>query len=285
MLRCHLIFWSLCLSIVLGAGWYKSVENRRDRARQAAWHQQIERLQTEARTEYKRTVAWIHNLYSQPGGRQQVENKLKDAWSVNWETDGHRDVANWRHEKYGIPLQTEFEQDKLVAHRAGNGHVLTMYPQPPQLARSSRAESIRRFVADWAGWLWLAALSITVLPRRWGLLAAQAMLAISLACGAAWLVTPHYTITIQGVLSNAPLFFAAIMYFTSLVCLAHHVAAELAHLDQPLRFRFGLRTLFILTAIVAILLAMGPFGYFTLSVSVAGSIIFLASLLPRIPDA
>jgi hypothetical protein len=47
MLRRHLTFCSAFLAALLGAGWHKSFENRRDRRRQSAWRQKIERLRAE----------------------------------------------------------------------------------------------------------------------------------------------------------------------------------------------------------------------------------------------
>ncbi len=100
-----------------------------------------------------------------------------------------------------------------------------------------------------------------------------------MVCGVAWLTAPNYTITVQGILSNDSLFYAAVMYVVSLACLGHRLAAELLHLDCPLRFRFSLRSLLVVTAIVAVLLGMGPFGYFSLCLLVIGAALLAARIV------
>jgi hypothetical protein len=240
----------------------------------------MNRLKAEARAEYEQITGWIRELYDQPDARQQIESRLLETWSVTRERVEERGIANWTHRRYAIPLRTEFEGDRLVAHSARGGSMQRWkkYPQPVRVAISSPAESVRRFIAAWVGWLWLAALAITILSRRYGLIAAEAMLAISLVCGAAWAVAPNYTLTVQGVFSNDPLFFAAVMYLSSLVCLALRLAPRLDDLDRSLRLRFRIRTLLIATGVIAAFLAMGTFGYFALLVLTIGACIFAVIL-------
>jgi hypothetical protein len=86
------------------------------------------------------------------------------------------------------------------------------------------------------------------------------MVVLSVACGMAWLVSPLYDLTLQGILSNDSLGIALVMYVVSLGLMAFRVRHH-----QLLKFQFRVRTLLTITGLVAILLAMGPFGYVALA--------------------
>lgn len=267
----RLIIWILVLAVVLGFGWYKSVENRRDRERQAAWRAEFARLESEAKKEHQRWRDWLRGLYSLADARQEAADKLNGGRPFTVEPDGDYETARWTDPKYGIELELTFAGEKLVASGShfGTGALLAAHPRPTRLAQASRAEAARQFVAQWCGWLWLVTLVVSI-RGRWGRIGAEAMLALALAYGTALLVQPHCTLTPRGVFSNDPLFFAFLMYLVSLACLASLVSTERRVRDQAWRIRFSLRSLLALITAIALLLAMGPFGYVTLCVFALG---------------
>jgi hypothetical protein len=125
-------------------------------------------------------------------------------------------------------------------------------------------------IPSYAAIAWLVALGVAVISRRFGLVAAEAMVVISLACGTAWLVSPLYDLSLQGIVSNDSLFFALLMYLLSLSLLAFRLPN-----DKLPRFQFQVRTLLSVTGLVAILLAMGPFGYVALAALSAGAVLLV----------
>lgn len=283
MSRPHLIVWLLVIAGILGCGWYKDWENRYDRHRRQVWEQRITRLQSESQNEYARLVDRLRELNSQKGSRQRVGGLLTAAGAgLHIESGQERDIATWIHPEYGIHLRMEFQEDRLVGFGAGGGgsSVLSIHPQPPSVARTSRAEAIRQVVATWGRWLWLIVLPLALVSRRYGLVAAEGLLAVAIACGAASLVSPLHTLSPAGIFSNDPLFFAALMYVTSVVCLALRCGPQLER-TLPLwqKFRFRLRTLLVLIAATAVLLAMGPFGCVALVVLAIGSVLFATTLV------
>lgn len=279
-MRSRTILWILALAAIFGFGWYKSCENRADRQRRAAWNQQMERLQAESQQEYRRLVAWLRTLHSQPGGRQQVIDEVPGGDELAFHEENGREVTSWTHPEYGIRIDFGFVGDRLVSHQAnsGTGNLLTIQREPARIATSSRAERVRRFAAGWGGWLWLVCLVLAFAPRSYGLIAAEMMLLVTLACGVAWTVSPFYSITVQGILSNDPLFFAAIMFVISLIVLAMRVAPIAARSGRPQSLRFGMGTLLSIMAAVAVLSAMGPLGYFAMCVFAVGGVCFYGLL-------
>jgi hypothetical protein len=287
----RLIVWILALAVVLGFGWYKSVENRRDRERQAAWRLEFARLESEAKEGYRRWGDWLRSLYPLADARQQAADKLNGGRPLTVEPDGDYETARWTDPKYGIELELTFAGDKLVAfgRHFGTGALLAAYPQPTRLAQASRAEAARRLVAQWCVWLWLIAL-VASIRGRWGRIGAEAMLALTLAHGTARLFRPGHPLTLQGIFSNDPLFFVLLMYLMSLAWLAFQVSTEMRARGRTWRIRFRLRSLLVLTAAIALLLAMGPFGYMSLCAFALGGAwfalflrVFSSFSTPRVP--
>src|SRR4029079_2225950 len=105
--------------------------------------------------------------------------------------------------------------------------------------------------------------------------AAEAMLVLVLACGTAWLVSPNYDLTPNGIFSNDVLFFAAIGYVVSLLILSWRLAGDR---EGPRKLQFSLRTLLAVTAVASILSAAGALGYLAPAALSAGAIFVLLTL-------
>jgi hypothetical protein len=139
-----------------------------------------------------------------------------------------------------------------------------LFSRPPATARTNAAEWLRRQIARACVWGWLVAFACYfTMPRR-RLIAAHLMLSTALACGMAWLVNPYYSLASQGIFSNDNLFFAAVMLLLSVWALAHVLSSMSVSGELNARFHFGLRELLLLVTIVAMMLAVGPFGYVAL---------------------
>src|SRR5262249_15478887 len=68
----------------------------------------------------------------------------------------------------------------------------------------------------------------------------------------------------QGIFNNDNLCFAVLMLLLSVWALAHALSSKSSASELLASVRFGLRDLLLLVPIVAIMLAVGPFGYVTL---------------------
>ena len=267
----RIIIWTLVLASILTLSWFKDFENRRDREQQLAWREHLAVLQVESEAETKRLRSWLNSLSSHPDAKQEAGQELYDGDSLPLAREGDLDVARWEHPKYGTQVELTFSGDNLVAtgSRSGTGLLQSANPQPLQRAFDSKAESIRQSIITPAFLFWFLALIVAGVSTRFGRIAAEFMLAASLVCGAARLVNPSYTVTLQGVLSNDSLVFAAMMYVASIVILAKRWPR-----DQT-TIRFSLRTLLAMTAVAAFSFSIKPVGYVAIAVFAVGAMLFL----------
>jgi hypothetical protein len=141
------------------------------------------------------------------------------------------------------------------------------------------AESIRKLIPRSAIVAWFLAFAVAATSNRFGRIAAESMVAVSLACGAAWLVNPLYSLTFRGVFSNDPLFSALMMYLASVSLLAMRTPIDHASI------RFNLRALMAIIAAIAVLMAMGPLDYVAILVFGFGGVLFISILQLRITNA
>lgn len=278
--RTRWIVWLLVLSVILGFSLWKADENHRDREQQQAYSQQIKQHEAEGAQEYSRLKQLRNDLRDDPNARRRLEQELNNGRPFDYEQEGRRDIARWYHPEYGIRLEFRFEEDRLVgtSMRFSTSLIQASLPQPLRFSRTSSAEAIRRRVPTSAAFVWLAGLAVTIASRKYGLVGSEAMLAASLAFGAAHAVNPGYTMTVRGIFSNDPLFFAVAMYVASLIALAVRM--------PPLkgRFRFRMLHLLVFMTALAVLLAMGPLGYFAIAVFAAGAVLLYWVRLLVSPD-
>lgn len=274
---CTTILWTIFLVLLIASGWYKSVENRRDWDRQVAWHSRMQRLQEESRAEIKRIDALLESDRTTPLTRKDLERELNDGEPFELEEEKGRLRADWVHPEYGIPVTMYFDGHQLEGWRMTGGS-FTQFPrnaQPPRTSHSSLAEHIRRRIPGTATGVWLAALVSSLISRRAAWSAAQVMLTASLAYGAATVVAPNYNLTVQGIFSNDPMFWAVIMYVGSIIGLAINWP------DRRPNMQFTLGHLLLVFTAAAVLLAMGPFGYFAFCVFAVGGVLLWVLLCLR----
>jgi hypothetical protein len=269
--------WLLPVAIVLGLGWYKSAENRWGVDEQMALRTKAHRLEAESQTLYQELNVWAQGLYKATNPADEIFDKLNGGQPMNRERQGDYEVINWKRPEYGIRMEFTFSGQTLIGHGSHRSSVGLPGAQPETLrAQSGFAESVRRSILPYAVVLWFLALAAAITSRRHGRIASEAMFVVSLLCGAAWLVSPLYTLTPQGIFSNDPLVYALLMYVASLVVLVWR-----RPISASAKFQFRLQTLLAITGGVAVLLAMGEFGYVALAVFTVGAIFFGVALLWR----
>ena len=277
----RLAVWIVFLTVVLGLAWLKGRENTLDRDAHEAWLNSIQQIALESRPEYDRLNEWRQNLDNDVAPRRVIEETLNEGRPLQWRRKGEFEEARWIHPHYGFLLEFTLSGERLVSSGStwGSADGSKIHPEPETVRFTSRLEAIRDYAAKLLLPAWLVAILLAVVSRRYGMLFAKISLAWAIAYAAAWLVTPTHTVTLQGILSNDRLAFAALMLLLSIVCTADRVPAESRVTLRAEVFQFRLRTLFFFTALIGLALALGPVGYVALAALAIGSLIFLALVL------
>lgn len=268
-MKWHLVFWILLLTALVVFGWYKNRENEADIAHWNAWHDRVTQLGAEVEAEEQRISNFLFELHFQPDAKQQVEEFLNDGAPFELKPQGEKEVATWTHPEYGFQVIISFEGDELGTCGVGSGYawVRAQNPEPGRPSLTSSAEWIRQSVIKYEGlWPWLAALVISIISRRFGLLASEVMVAVPLLLGTANLLWPVSIPGTQRLGLNGPQFYStamfAVMYLLGLPFLAYRLAQR----GFRPRFRFGIRTILLVTTVAAVLFALRPAGLVALSV-------------------
>ncbi|MEX0936704.1 MAG: hypothetical protein WDZ59_02510 [Pirellulales bacterium] len=263
------------LVVLVAATWFKAHENHRDTRIQAQWRERIAVLEAEGKVEYQRLVRLIAS--TQNVSRSELEAKLNNGRQFDLQANGSRLEARWTHPDYGIPVHLSFENDMLRSWNMSGGSpaMLPGNAQPKPRRFDSQAETIRHAAQLISAYAWLVAFCVTVARPKHVWLAAQAMLALALAYGAATVVSPVYSLTIRGIVSNDSLFWAAMMYLVALIALSTACPAKVRKLQ------FQLRHLLLAITCAALLLVIGPLGDFALCVFAGGFLVLVTLLVPR----
>jgi hypothetical protein len=185
--------------------------------------------------------------------------------------EGEYDVARWTDPRYGTKYELTFAGDKLIGHgmEGGTAFLEKAYPRPVRTGLKDWRESIRRELIPPAAAVWILAMFVCWALPRVRVSAAETMIAASLVCGAAWLTSPWYSVTWQGVFANDKLFYALVMFWVGVTILAMCMPS-----DAVGRPRFQLQTLLGAIAVCGVLLALGPVGYVALGMLVLGLVQF-----------
>jgi len=263
----RLLIWSLFLLTVLGFGWYKSIENRLDDERQAAWHAMVNRLNPQGLEEYHRQLERLREIANEPDARQVIAREYNRGEELPVRPLESSDEAFWIDPNYGFRLEFNFVGNKLVAHGGSwnAGSIQAIHPQPPLTSLESPVEKLRRGVTRWIFWVWLIPLPLATVSKRYGLIGAELLFALAITANIVWLVAPNYELTVRGIFSNDRLALGAIMLLVSLFCLAVRAAPSADAARWSVRPQFKLRTLMLAMAGSALLLGMGQFGYVILA--------------------
>ncbi|TWT78539.1 hypothetical protein Pla123a_13320 [Posidoniimonas polymericola] len=274
------------LALIIALGAFKADQNRRDREAQRAYDDLIAQLDKEGGLEHQKLSQWSKSLFDADNARRETEETLNagEPWETRMVADrvgDGREVATWRHPKYGIEMQYTFDGDDLASFTAGIGRGLLQErtPRPQPFSLEGPAESLRQLIPLAAGPIWLAGFAGAIFSARHGLLAAEAMLAAAFSTFIAHAVNPHTVMRITWFTDQE--WFALLMLAASLVMLAWRAPARQGGL------RFSMRELLIAMTAAAVLLAIGPFGWLMLGVLAASALLYAATrrLRPRGPAA
>lgn len=263
------IAWTAFLVLLTACGWYKAIENQRDWDRQIAWQTRMATLSELSRVEFRRTKDFLQSVQGKLLSLKDVERELNNGEPFSLRQVDDRQVAEWMHPAYGIPAVLSIEDQKLMGWNMSGGSPMQLLgnAQPMQIRYNSQAEQFRKAVRPMAVIIWVAAAVLASIRSRYSWVAAQSMLASAMTYGAATVVAPNYNLTFQGIFSNDSMFYAVIMYAISLAAMAWRWPS------RDWKPQFQLKHLLVATTASALLLAMGSFGYFALSVFAGGALI------------
>lgn len=278
LMRHESVVCMLAISSILALAWMKDAENQRDREIVAAWQHESDELAIKAEAEATRVDAWLKGLFHQEGVRPEIEARLSN-WTLSTVPQMQEDIddLSWLHPQYGIELDMTFAGDKLVG--LSRGYDFTrVFPMPPLWSRSGYSESFRCLTAGLCVLGWAAAVAIAAGLPHYRPSAAKLMIVCGLGVGAAWLVSPWYSLNLPSILSNSWLVLSMMMYLFGVLALSLCVTLD------AVTAQFNLRTMLLVTAVVALLVAIGPLGYVAIFTFLAGGITFaaLVSLRGRI---
>jgi hypothetical protein len=272
----RIVVWVIFLGTIFGFGWYKAWENRRHQLASAGWHDAYTEFLSRRHVESNRILGHLHRLHGKPDSQTELTQQINDGKPFSLLPRGGREIADWTEPLYDLGARLEFEDGVLTGWKMSGDQYDYMRRNPPPnpKAWSGPAEQWRRWIARLGLGAWLISLAAWFALLRRRLVVSQFLLASALASGMAWLVSPGYSISWQGVFSNDNLALAAVMIVVSVYLLAVTLPAP-SNSGIPFpRFRFRLWHILLMMAVAAVLLAAGPFGFVVVCVAVVGAILF-----------
>jgi len=275
------VAWIALLSLSILAGWSKAVQNREAR-------RSYEAAQAESQMERGRrypivnaTNDRIRGLFKNgPRSRQALKEKLNGGKPFVATKAEERDVVTWVDPGSGREFRLDFRGDHWTgwsSHWGSDANVPE--PRRPTDIHKDSREQIRRHVSGFGPFFWgLSLVTLVVLATLGGVLElaklpayaealrphkrvlADAALASAILCTLAWMVSPQYTLTFQGVTSNDNLAIAVMMLAITIPVAAYQAARQpvMSNL-QP--HQFSVRAMLLLTTLLAAMFALAPFGY------------------------
>ncbi len=296
------VAWIVLLTSSILAGWAKAVQNRETRRSYEAAQAKCEVERSRRYPIGQATNDRIRGLFkSGPQSREVLEEKLTGGKPFVATKAEEQDVVAWVDPASGREFRLEFRGDQWTgwgSHWGSDANVPE--PRPPTDIHKDAREQIRRHVSGFGPFFWALSLVTTiVLATLGGVLkmaklpayaealrphkrvVADAALALAILCTLAWIVSPQYTLTLRGVTSNDNLAFAAMMLAITIPVVAYQAAWRRATSSLRLH-QFTVRAMLLLTALLAAMFAMAPFGYVVVLFAAPGAIWYwFASRLAR----
>lgn len=273
--RAWIAAWVIFLAAIFSYGWYHARQVEQFHLETTRWHYALAKYQERSTEEVIRVRELLAVPFGKPGSQREAERIVNRGQPFDLRKQGDLDVTNWHDPDHLVQISMEFRDGVLVGLSVSgeDGSFSKRNPAPTPLWTKLGETWRRRFIRI-AVWTWIVAGATWLIPSRHRLMAAQAMLAAASVAGAALAVHPGYSISWQGVFSNDHLFYALVMLVISVIALARTLRRQSSR--SSFRVQFGLRHALIAITILAILLAAGPFGYFTLAVAIFGITLFAA---------
>lgn len=261
-------------ALIVWLAQYKAQENRASRLADRAWQDQMAQLRSDQAEAFQALQKKPTSIASADQARAWLTDWAGDPTVVKTTIAGEEETISCRHPHHGVELEYTFAGELTGSTLRSNLDTLTaMYPQPVDISRTGTAEQIRQALISLLGFLWLVAVTLSLVSRRWGMASAWTALLVTFALGAAWVVDPLYSLDLRGITSNDTLFGFLIMYPIAIGSLANHYVwrsrqAKASRGTPPVQF--NLRSLLLVTTVTALLLAIGPLGYLAVATIVVG---------------
>ncbi len=217
----RLWLWLAVIFLCLAGGGIRVWQNQQRRAAYEAWGQNNSRIgQASQQALLRIWDLWDGRHSSRQGhqrpSRSELENLLNDGQPFRIiKEDGERQVTRWTDPVSGVIFELKFHHDEWIGLE-GTGKAPLNRPRPAPSPLDRFTENIQRrfagsFNLGWGTGAWLVSLVLCIFWKQQRRILAEIMLALTLMCGTAWLVSPHYSLTLKDVLSNDMLFWAVIM--------------------------------------------------------------------------
>jgi hypothetical protein len=220
----RLTLWIVVGLIVLALLAYRVVQIHRLAAATLQW--QAKTAAADAAS--KAIEAQILALFHQHAGKWRQEdlefaiNQHRPFVLTTTNNPGEME-AQWKDPVSGRPFHFSFYNGRWLGMGSNWG---TKY-LPRQPGMTPIEEDLERCRRAFAGFnsgigpaIWIVLVFAFLLLRRWRPILAEALLALALLCGAAWLIHPGYPLTLWGIMRNDMLFWAALMLISSSVLYA-----------------------------------------------------------------
>jgi hypothetical protein len=275
----RLATWGIFFAVLFAFSWHKSRENRRDQLAMARWNREQGEFGRNSRMEMMNMGELLRSYLGKPRSQKELERQLNARQPFDVRREENRDVTEWAHPYYAFGFRLEFENGVLRGSASNRGDPANFRDRtraPTWPAWSGITEAWRQQIVRISGLGWLTAFAAWCVMRRWRLILTQILLATALTFFYTSIVHPGYSIADGGLMSNDSIGFGALMLIYTVYLLGVTLALDSNVQLSISQIRFRLRDLLIVVTIVAGLLAVGPLGYVTLLVVLAGVMLFVA---------
>ena len=219
-------FWLAVLLICISGGGLRLYLNHQHRSATAAWNARAKALETAHHAARGRMHASLQALYKQ---RKPPKLTLEEAEQAlnhgkpfiltpRRGSDSNASRYDWVDAGTGATWMLEFRNNRLCGW--GSTSSVSIPPAPTRSPFDLATEKARRLFAGsfslgigTAAWLVLLVLYFPMRAHRENI--SHGLLALTVLCGTAWLVSPNYTLP-WGIVSNDMLAWGLIMLFVSL---------------------------------------------------------------------
>lgn len=223
--RLHAFSWFAFLFILVSFAYLKTAENDQSRKRLDQWRKESALKEAESFQKKDRLVSLIRSLQSKANSREVLEKKLNLDEPFEFQQKGTTDIVHWTHPQYGILVELKFEGSTLKgsAVQFGTAQLHTVLPRPDMISRHSGLERARKSLTQVVWPLWLAVFAISAFFFRRKTYLAEGAVAASLAYAVFLAVSPWYSLTPHGLLSNDRLGVAIMLFLLSSALLIYRI--------------------------------------------------------------
>ena len=281
--------WMVFLIVCLAAGRVKTFQNDKFRAHSVTYNAAMKHIEQESIAQFKSDRNFFHSRrHPNQWTIAELEKEINRGKPFDLQLSTkhpERKTTVWRREPYGSKWTLEFDDQNHLVGMSANTGSNNAFAQLQPVSRATfedTGEGLRKSIAHYGPRCW-----VIVLLAWFGLASlrpnlSDVLLMIATATAMAQLVSPAYSL--QTMFSNDPLFFGAVMIAVSLAMLAR-TSPQLGQLvaTKLLPRRYGIRWILALTAVIAILVRLGWYGYVIGSIMAAAIVWYLlmASVVNR----